>query len=71
MWLCWHTLDLARLFKLHSSVSVESGMPYHEQNQTAVSYNSQFLTKIKADTSVAVDVFVRNLQINARRHSSK
>ena len=64
------TFEGTRLLKLHSSVSVASGMSHHELNQTAVSYSSKFLTK-KADTSVAVAVFVRNLLINARRHSSK
>ena len=41
------TLAGARLLKLHSSVSVASGMSHHELNQTAVSYSSQFLTKQK------------------------
>ena len=41
------TLEVARLHELHSSVSVASGMSHHEQNQTAVSYSIQFLTKQK------------------------
>ena len=45
--LCWMTLEGARLLELHRSVSVACGMSHHEQNQTAVSYSSQFLTKQK------------------------
>ena len=30
VWLCWMTLEGARLVELHSSVSVVSGMSYHE-----------------------------------------
>ena len=41
------TLEGSRLLDLHSSVSVASGMSRHEQNQTAVSYRSRFLTKQK------------------------
>ena len=65
------TLEGERLLELHSSVSVASGMSHHELNQTAVSYSNQFLTKEKADTSVAVAVLVRNLRIDAKRRSSK
>ena len=39
------TLEGARFFELHSSVSVACRMSHHEQNQTAVSYSGQFLTK--------------------------
>ena len=41
------TLEGARLLELHRSVSVASGMSHHVQSQTAVRYNSQFLTKQK------------------------
>ena len=30
VWLCWTTLEGARLLELHSSVSVASGMSHHE-----------------------------------------
>ena len=45
VWLCWMSLEGARLLELNGSVSVASGMPHYEHNQTAVSYSSQFLTK--------------------------
>ena len=41
------TLEGARLLQMHSSVSVASGMSDQELCQTALSYNSQFLTKQK------------------------
>ena len=50
----------------YSFVSI-SEMSRHEQNQTAVSNSSQFLTNI----SVAVAALVRNLRIDAKRRSSK
>ena len=46
-WLCWMTMEGARLLKLYSSASVASWMSHHENNQTAVSYSSQFTTKQK------------------------
>ena len=65
------TMEGTRLLELHSSGSVASGMSHHELNQTAVIYSSHFLTKTKADTSVAVAVLVRNQRIDAKRRSSK
>ena len=47
VWLYYMTLEGARLLELHSSVSVTSGMSRREQNQTAMRYSSQFLTKQK------------------------
>ena len=47
VWLYLMTLQGARLFELHKSVSVASGMSHHELNQTAMSYSRQFLTKQK------------------------
>ena len=39
------TLEGARLLELHRSVSVESGMSHHDENQTTVSHGCQFMTK--------------------------
>ena len=65
-------LEGARLLELHSAVSVASGMSHHEQNRTAVSYSSQFLTKQKQiQVLYTVAVLVRNLRIDAKRRSSK
>ena len=46
------------------------GISHHEYNRTAVSYSSQFLTKQRG-RRVAVDVFDKNIQIDAKRRSSK
>ena len=37
--------DFGRLIQLHSSESVANGISHPEQNQTAMSYGSQLLTK--------------------------
>ena len=69
VWLCYMSFECIRLLELHSFVSVASWMSHHQLSQTAVSYSSQFLAK-KADPSVAVAVFVRNLRIGVGRRSS-
>ena len=69
VWLCWMTLEGARLHELHISISVACGMSHHEYIHKAVSFSSQF--KTKEDTNMTVAVLVMNPQIDARRRSSK
>ena len=57
--------ECSRLLEPHSSASVANKISHSEQNQTAVNYSIQFLIRQK----LAVAVFVRNLQIDARRQS--